>query len=651
MRSILTFYRRTLVLAFLLVLPSASYAEDFKINRLFVIGDALSDGGTASQSIWSLGYPSHILYRVTENNPDGSSKVWAEFVGNRLSIDVKPNIIRGLSVTLRGDTLDTPLEDINVGGTNYAELGGRANGVSPFANPAAGLTATSAVNQIDKLLSDVNGKFHKNDVVTVWAGADDAFFEYFYLLGGGDPAVSVARTEGAATALAGKIQGLRDAGAKNIIVLTIPVGSTEDTITGNLFRVFNEQIKAEMSGKDGIIIDPTRLIDATRINPERFGFVSIAEGALSQTHCQGDGIACLVGLNTNPGGPYTRSDANHPSQQQQSNFADLVYASLQAASQNATMTTSTLSTLRQAGISIESRLLPGALEKRGMNGLLIRRAIGDIKTYASLEGGYFEDNAGQIDPGSTTKTASLKAGGDVMVTKNALVGMSISLNKSNLEFDQDSGGFENRTIVGSLYTNIALSNSIYVNAMVGAGYIELDDITRKFNIGPSREVYNGETDGSYKTARIGIGYKHLTGGWSLVPAAAYTYESLKINGYTESYGVASLSYGDNELESSRVTASLTATYNPKDPNGWTPMFRVSLEHEFKDDDLKVNFGPDEDNIGSFYLPRPDGTYGYLTAGVSKKIGESSSFGVNATTVIGGDGVTGVSGGISFKSKF
>lgn len=669
MNRIVKFCCKAFMLAAMVLSPALASAEGLKFNRFFVVGDSLSDGGaysnTAKFSLINGGLfsPPDVNYKFTNANADGSSKIWNDFLSEKFGIVMSPNIINGVPLAgiLPPPAGMTPEEiakynelvnTINVGGNNYAQGGSRVEGTSISQDLSVGATAIPVHVQVDRLLSDVGGKFRKNDLVAVWAGANDAF-AYATELDAGTITVgeALANLTGTASALEGQINRLQQAGAKNIIIMTVPVGNLTATPTLPLFQHYNSELKALRNGKDGLVIDFSRLVDATTLEPVKYGFTSLLDGALTTPACVDSSLACIDGINTNPGGPFVRADDVHLSQQSNSNFAEFIFGSIKAASQNAIITTTTLSTLRQHGLSLEDRLSPGAFDYRDKSGRIARRNVGHIKGYASIEGGYFETDAGQIDPGTSASTQSLRVGGDMVVSSNALIGVSLSFNRGDVDYDDNSGGFDSRTYIGSLYANVALTKSTYVNAVLGAGHIDLNDVTRRFNIGPNEEVNTGDTNGDYRLARIGAGFVLPMGRWSINPAAAYSYERVKIDGYSETTGPTSMAFGDNEIESSRVTASLTATYNPKDPDGWTPMFRVSIEHEFEDDDLKVNLGPDSDTIGALYLERPDGTYGYLTGGISKKIGESTSFSVNATTVIGQDGVTGVSGGISIKSKF
>ncbi len=660
MRNLVKLCCKGFILAAVSFTPTIASAQGLQVDRFFIVGDSLSDGGAYSTiarvSIEAAtGNPApDIFYKFTENNIDGSSKVWADVVSEKYGIVLGPNIINGVTFDHDNDP-NTPdiviAPPIETNGTNYAQGGSRVKerSISATSDPndtsnVYNATAIPVTLQVDRLLDDVGGKFNKNDLVAVWAGANDVFAQTF------EPAPEVlGNLLGAVSDLNGQIKRLQDAGARNIIIMTVPVGSTPTSPTDELFTFYNSQLKASRHGKDGVVIDFTRLIDATASDPVKYGFTS--PNALTQPSCLPAGsssLTCLNGITTVNDGSHSRADAVHPSQQAHQNIGDVVLGTLRAASQSNIVVTSSLTTLRQHSLSLESQLTPSAFDGNGKNG---KRQIGDIRGYASVQGGFFENDGGDNDPSSDISTQSLRLGGDLVVSKNALVGVSVSINRADADFADNSGGFESKSYVGSLYANVSLTKSAYVNAVIGAGHIDLNDITRKFNIGPSEETYSGSTEGDYRHARVGAGFLLPAGGWTLNPAAAYTYESVKIDGYTEDLGVASLSFGDNELESSRVSVSLTATYNPKDPNGWKPTFRVSLEHEFNDDALKIHLGPDAGTIGALYIDRPDGTYGYISAGVTKKIGESTSFGINASTIVGQDGVTGVSGGISIKSKF
>ena len=632
-----------------------AFSEEFRIDRFFVIGDSLSDAGTYSQGVvaGSGGLLPNIQYRFTNNNADGSSRVWAELLSDQLGLTMGPDVINGVPLA--------SIPGIEVNGGNYAEGGARVSQQPGIGfNPGGGITTLPATEQVDRLLADVGGRFGKNDFVAIWAGANDGFAQYA-AFGGGLGLVQANQNMALAGAeLASQIDRLNAAGAKNILVITVPdlgitpFGLSQGTggaaVLSGLTSSFNNELKASLRGKNAVIVDSTRLLQAVISDPLRYGFTSPNAATVPLCGAQ-NSLTCITGVGTATDGTYIFADGVHPTTQAHMLFAQAGFAGLQAATQNGAIAASTLTALRQHAISLENRLNLTAFVEKDKKGRTVKRKVGDVEKYASIEGGYYSADTEQVRPGLEATTQIVKFGADMMVAPNALVGLGVSLDHGQVDYENDLGGFDSRLYVGALFTNIALSKSAYINAVVGGGYVDVYNIDRSFNLGPARESYDAETTGLYKIARIGGGVMLPIKNWVFTPSAALTYESVKIDGYSESSGAASLSYGDNEFESVRLTAALTGYYKPSDPNGWSPMFRVSLEHDFKDEDLEIQLGPDSDTLGKVVGPRPDGTYGYVTLGLNKAVGEESSIGISATSIISRDGQQGITGHVSYKGKF
>jgi outer membrane lipase/esterase len=256
-----------------------------------------------------------------------------------------------------------------------------------------------------------------------------------------------------------------------------------------------------------------------------------------------------------------------------------------------------------------------------------------------------------VRPGISATTEVIKAGGDVMVLPNALVGAGISLDHGQVEFDGNRGGFDSRLFIGAVYGTLALSQSLYLNAAGAAGFVDVYDIERSFELGPARETYNADTDGHYLMGRFGGGMLAKVGNWVFNPAAAVTFEKVQINGFTESQGAASLAFGDNEFYATRLTGSITTTYVPDDPSAWRVVLRAALEHDVETDELVVNMGPTQRNLGFVTAPRPDDTFGYLSGQLIKPLGGNASLGLSASSVIGLEGQIGLTGTVTYKMKF
>ncbi len=73
--------------------------QEFTVDRLFVIGDSLSDGGAYTQAIVAGSggtLPAQPRYRFLTNNLDGSSLTWAEHLASDLGITSAPDVLQGV---------------------------------------------------------------------------------------------------------------------------------------------------------------------------------------------------------------------------------------------------------------------------------------------------------------------------------------------------------------------------------------------------------------------------------------------------------------------------------------------------------------------------------------------------------------------------
>ncbi len=639
-----------------MIAPTSAEADQFRINNFYVVGDSLSDAGAYSQAVPIIfnGLPAGIPYRFTTNALDGSSLVWSQHVAAQLGLAQSPNTLTG--VPLVG------VPGINIGGTNYAQGGARVNdqpGVIGTLTPALGFTTLPGSQQIDLLLTQ-HPQLGNTDLVAVWLGANDVFTQAGGIQQGLPPQIAVANLQTAAKQLSAQIDRLTAAGAQNIIVVTVPdIGTTPFGLSQAdhgagltaLTNAFNAQLLTSLTGKSAVIVDAGKLLSAVEANPAKYGFT--APGAATIPAClTPSSLVCIQGINALPDSEKRIfADGVHPTAAAHALFGQAGFAGLQAATQTGVMSVATLTALRQQSVGLENRLNLTAFAETGEDGKSRVRGVGNRVTFGSIEGGYYEAGAEQVRPGLSATTEVVKAGGDVMILPNALIGGGISYDNGQVHFDGDRGGFDSQLFVGALYGTMALSKQVYINAAAAAGYVDVFDITRSFALGSAREKYTSSTQGSYVMGRLGAGYLARFGEWIINPAAAITFERVGLDGFTESSGAASLAFGDSEYYATRLTGSVTATYVPEDPDAWRAVFRASVEHDLEDDNLIVKMGPTQANLGFVTAPRPDVTFGYLTAQLVKPLGDNASFGLATTGVIGLEGSLGFTGSATYKMKF
>lgn len=641
---------------------STASANELRFDRLHIIGDSLSDGGTYSQAVQAGGgglLPA-IRYRWLTNAPDGSSLTYGEVLARNLGITLDPNVISG--VPLAG------LPEIAVGGTNYAEGGSRVSqqpGIG--SNPAIGITTLPLSVQVDRLLVDTPS-FNANDLIILWGGANDVFAQSG-AVGAGliTPAMAAANMAQAATDLVAQVARVRTAGAETVIVVTVPdIGTTPfgvsqglagSALLTGLSDAFNAQLMAALGGS-AVIVDSGKLLGAIQADPARYGFT--APGAATIPACFDAVGNPIQSLGCIQGAPGVLADSElrvfadgvHPTARAHEVFGAAAFAGLQAATQTGAIAVATMTALRQQSIPLENRLNPSVMVYTDANGQRARRAVGDIDFFASVEAGSYKGTAQQVTPGLRGTTQVAKLGFDVAVLPNASIGAGISFDRGKVTFDGNRGGFRSDLVVGAVFGQIALNQSIYMNAALGAGSVDVKDITRSFVLGAATESYTASTKGNYRFARIGGGAMvPMSNEVLLNPFMHYTHEKVSIRGFTESAGAASLSFGQSDYTSRRVTLGLSTTYSPVTMPEWKFNLRGSIEHDLSSAPLFVSLGPTAASLGAVSAPRPDRTWGYFSATAVRELGAGSLLNFSLSTSVGQSGTVGYVGAIGYKMRF
>lgn len=641
--------------AMLLACTSGASAEELRFNNLYVIGDSLSDGGTYSQSVKARGggLLPDINYRFLTNAPDGSSLTYAEVLGEALGLNLQPNVINGVP--------DAFVADINVGGTNYAEGGSRITDPTGIGkNDRFGITTVPLATQVDRMLAD-RPSLGANDLIILWGGANDVFAQAGAV--GATPITPGTALENMAQAaieLSAQVDRVKAAGALNVIVVTVPdIGATPFGLASSapasglqtaLTDAFNTQLVASLAG-NAVIVDSQKLLGAIQADPAKYGFT--AGNAASVVACAGSSLSCIQGLDATPDSEQrVFADGVHPTTSSHALFGQAAFAGLQAATQTGAISVATMTALRQQGLSLENRMNPTVMVYTDENGQRKRREIGEVDVFASVEVGSYKSEAQQVTPGLSGATQVLKLGFDAPVSANASLGVGLSYDNGQVTFDGERGGFDQRLFVGAVFGQVALSKAIYLNAAGGGGTIDVTDITRSFTLGAALESYTAETEGSYRFLRIGGGaFVPLSDQVLLNPFGQYTYENVSIDGFTETNGAASLSYGDSEYQSDRITLGLSAIISPTDMPDWKFNLRGSIEHDLNNDPLLVSLGPNADSLGEVSAPRPDRTFGYLSGSAVRELGAQSFVSFSGSAALGQSGTTGYVASLTYKRSF
>lgn len=600
-----------IALASSIAFSSVAMAETVQFNRVFALGDSLTDGGAYSNparlGLIGAGVTNApaIQYRFLDNQPDGSSRTWAEVLAGQLGINLTPNMINPTAT----------------GGTNYAQGGTRVT--SPLGigyAPQNGITTLSMVAQVDRLLTEYP-TLNKNDLVILWAGANDGFVQFGGVSQGVPLNTALTQMATEANALGAQVDRLKAAGAKYIVVAMVPdlantpfgalfsaqgpQGQQAAAVLSALSTSFNNTIKATIAGKDVVVVDVNKLLSDVITNPTRYGFnanalgataCGVNSGATGPDNYYNSSLTCL---STNSD-KYLFADGVHPSTRAHQLFGQFAMSGLRAIAQTAALAVAPMVATRQHAQAFESRLQMGALaDVRGQ-----ARSVGDVQVYGGIEGGWFNTNAQQIEPAVKADVQKYSIGLDRMVSKNALIGGAFSYSNAQSQFGQNTGGFKTTDMIGVAYTTVALTRQIYVNAAVAYGDIDHTAYHRQINLDTTTLTTNSAPQGSYQSYRIGTGLNYDIAQWKGGPYLSLTDEKTRIKAFDEASSPAALSFGDVQYHAQRMTLGFMASQTAP-LNAWRPFVRASLDRDLKKDDLIVPMGPDRSSLAKVYVPRPD----------------------------------------------
>jgi outer membrane lipase/esterase len=599
-----------------MVSPAVHADDSIKFNQVFAVGDSLSDGGTFGG-------------RFTNANP--TSRTWVETLATQLGLNLVPNF--------------SYVPGAPSGGTNYAQGGARVNSSSGTPAPL------SAVSQVNQLLAQ-HPTLGANDLVVVWVGANDVNAQAAAVAGGLTPQAAVAAMVGNAQTLIAQVDRLKAAGAKYVVVALLPdlartpagiaSGPAAAGLLSALSTSYNAALAQALPGRGVVVVNTDKLLADVIANPTRYGFSATPLAGLICGNTIGAALGCTF---SNPN-KYLFADPIHPSAEAQTIFGLVADAGLKAVAMAGSLAVAPTVAIRQHALGLEGRMSIGALT----NGFGSVRPLGNTQVFGGAEGGLFDAKGYQVQPSLAAKTEKVTIGGDRMIAGNALVGGVLAYTHGTNNFGDNSGDFANNVTLGTIYTTIALSPSIYVNASASYGTIDYSHFNRYIALPTTTLTATSSPSGNYHSVRVGGGMVYNIGSWTGGPYAAYTDDRTKIGAFTESDGPASLAFGDIDYHSTRATLGFQATAAaPAD--AWRPIVRASIDHDLKSSDLLVPMGPDSSSLAAVAAPRPQRTTWSTTFGMARYGSDHSVWSVQLG--LGGtkDELIGKTIGVSYRQGF
>ena len=527
--------KHTLTLALLAsmvsMLPFAAHAQSY--DRLVSFGDSLSDPGNLYTATGQP--PAPYNHRFTND------LVWNEYLaGSGLNFFGSP-------------------ATINSGNVYYGWGGARSDSAANSSGPIPG-TPT----QIGAYLAR-GGTFGANDVVSLWAGANDIF--QALPTAAANPSTASAYMTGIASGAAGNVSSqvgqLATAGAKTIVVMNLPdLGSTpqfntsitSSSLTSYTTGVFNTALDTGLQATAAahtdtniVEVDIRSAFSAIIADPQAFGFTNVTQACITVT-------ACVTGSQETRNS-YLFWDGVHPTAAGHQLVASLTAQYLY---------TPTL--IRGVGMLAEQGYTTRRSIQAEMGSLLhsatgegyfvqIVGAQGSRDTSLSLQDGIGgDDNTGEVKAYGYS-LAGIRAGAVQSIGNATTFGFGVTA------LTGDSKGFLVTAKPTDLSFDLGLDwrpGSYFITATAGAGITSFSDYERHTLVDAFRETVNHVDTASY-SAQVQTGFDHAMGDWTVTPVARLSYASATMKGFNERGTVAAVGFDDRKVSALSGAVELQAS--------------------------------------------------------------------------------------------
>ena len=600
----------------------ATEAQSAEFSAVYGFGDSLSDAGFYRGFLLGVGLPpatANAMGRFTTN--PGLS--WVEYVAQFYGVPALPSNVSG--------------------GTIYAQGGARVAGSNEASTPP-GFAQRPVSTQINEFLA-ANSAADPNALYTVWAGANDVFFNLgAFQAGAITQAELQANVLGAAGAEIQQIARLRAAGARYIMVATLPdIGvtpafaaagpATQGAVTA-LSAGYNTTLLTGLAaaGIRVIPLDAFSLLTEVRLNPAAFGITNVT------------GVACgpFPPFSSTPNSLFCNPSNTVPGGADTYLFADGVHPTTAANRIVAQFATSLIEGPSQHGLLAEAalRTRAGQIHAIGDGVIAARRSdVGGLHVFAGLDGTEFDIEARRGDTGLDSRTNSATIGVTARASDTVTVGAAYGRSRNRGTFGMNAGGYNAEENVWSLFASMKWGG-FYGTGIVSMADLEFTGIHRHITLGSAIRRADANAEGSNGSAHLAAGYDFAFGRLTIGPTVAVTTQNVTVNGFDETgAGAANLRIHEQKRRSEVWSGGVRASMSF---GRWTPWLRVTADKERRDEVRTVSATPlTLLAIGSTYdVPTysPDTTYTTGAIGVNGWITDRVSLSVAAFKVQGRSGI-------------
>ena len=566
-------------------------------SQTVFFGDSLTDGGFFRPLLPASVRP------VTGQFTTNPGLVWSQYLANFYGTGAVPNG--------NGQT-----------GTNYAAGGARV-----------GINSTGALGPIPSLATQVNnylaangGRADSRALFTVWGGANDLFA----ITNAGAPASTTIAN--AVTSEIGIVTQLQNAGAKYILVATVPdLGLTPAfraqgpavQATGTaLTTSYNTSLFSGLAsrGLRVIPLDTFNLLREITAAPAAYGFSNIA-GTACQPQITANSLTCNPSSYVTPDAPNTYL------------FADGVHPTSRAHQIVSQYAVSVLEAPRQLAVLPHSTAVVGRARADRVSGHLAAKPEGDgMRWWADTRIDFQRyDDGNRYDGVGPALT-----GGVDWTSGNFVYGGFAGLSRNAYDFGLRGGDFDQTE--GTLGGFAGwYGDNVWVNGQLSYTLAKYD-VNRDVVLGPVTRTHSGSPDGSNITFGVNAGFNFTGEALTHGPVLGVLMQRIDVDGYAEDQPTLStaLAYPDQSFDSMITSLGWQASYKINDH--LTPYTRMTwdMEHE---DQAEEAFARSQSIAGSLEYAVPglefDDTYLTLQIGARTELfGMDANIGASVTTAQG-----------------
>lgn len=552
-------------------------------------GDSLSDSGSFRSLVPSGG-------KFTTN----PGPVWAENLAAAYGTSANPAV---------------------AGGTDYAVGGARVTQTPGFPAVLPTAVATPVRSQISAYLASTGGRADPNALYTVWGGANDIFAAL------SSPATAQAAVTQAATDLVGEVARLRAAGARTILVPTLPdigttpfgraQGATAAAQITQLVSGYNQLVTLGLAGAGVSIIpiDTFALMRDAIANPAAYGFSNVTGTACTTS----SSLLCSSATLATPTAPqsYLFADGVHPTTAGHRAISDFVLNALTAPGNVARLAESPLHTRDRLIATIQAQAATSLWSRKpGESGAWIVGGAGRLSL----------DRDGDR-AGIRGTPLDVSVGVDKRFGENVLLGAAGTLSHYRGAFST-GGDYKQREYVLSGY-GVYRAGGVHLSGVGSFGFADYD-LRRGVSINGTDHSTGGSTEGINASLAAEGGYDFTSGGLSHGPVVGLRYQHVDVEGFSEDSTLFGFTYDSQTRNSLIGSVGYRAAY---DFGAVLPYAKVTLNREFKADSRTITTASRSVSTLSYdtEVGKADQTFVDVTAGASFTLASSvtGTLGLNA----------------------